>query len=162
MYKNNFYSINDSDKYKIGYYISHHLPIINLYIYICLSCYSNFQYRLLQSHPKKSLSCIFEILKRSIWEDSESKCKLRQSCVLLFSNRSLFWYRSLWYSLLHFISFILWCWKIKRKRLEEAARATRESYKSNISLFDEGLSQNIQYLEMRHWSKGSRTDDEEV
>ena len=133
---------------KLDYHMSNHLPTINLYIYISLSSYSNSQTSNIGcfSHIKRSLSCMFEILKRSIWEDSESKCQLRQSWVFSFSNRSVFWYRSLWSSLHHFLSFFQICWISKRKRLEVPPRATGESNKSNISEFDEGLSQNTQCL----------------
>ena len=134
--------------------MSNHLPIINIYIYISLSSYSNSQISDIGcfSHIQTSSTYIFEILKRSIRKDSESKCQLRQSWVLFFSNRSVFWHRSLWSSLLHFLSFVQICWRSKRKRLVFSPRATGESNKSNISEFDEGFSQNTQCLEMRHWS----------
>ena len=127
---------------------------------MCLSSYSNSQTSNIGcfSHIRTSLSCMFEILKRSIWEDSESKCQLRQSCVLFISNRSVFWHRSLWSSLQHFISFICWCWRIKRKLLEVPPRATGESNKSNISEFDEGFPQNTPCFWVKYWSKENRRD----
>ena len=140
--------------------MSNHLPIINNYIYICFSSYSKNQTSNIGcfSHIQSSFSFTFEILKRSIREDSESKFQLRQSSVWFFSNRSVFWHWSLWSSLQHFISFILCCWRIKRKRLGEPPRETGESNKSSISEFDEGLSQNTQCYWLRYWSRGSKTD----
>ena len=140
--------------------MSNHLPIINIYNYIYLYSYSNSQRFNIGCfcHIQTSLSFTFEILERSIWEDSESKRQLRQSCVLCFSNRSVFWHRSLWSALQHFLFFICCCWKSKRKRLVFPPRATGGNNKSNISVFDEEFSQNTQCFWLRYWSMGSKTD----